>query len=300
MSTMHGTPGHEMDDDRLLTLALGIGDEAELAAAEADPEVAPHLARARSDIEAAVRRLRAGVPEAPGGYGEPSAERWPLLAGFFSPPAAAARTRRRGRGRLAATLAAAAVVALVVGIGVANLGSDAVETQVRSGADGATGEMATGPAADKAGATGYAAAPIVLPEAEHFRAVVVARAEEAVAGIQRFTVIRSLKGRVGDTIALVVHEGASAMPVGTLEVLYLRPLRDYVMAVSGVQPDDSRGGDQDSDGAGAAGASATPLAAPSPDGVVMPTPAAGYSMGSADAYVQAVPAEVDVSLLSVR
>jgi hypothetical protein len=300
VSTTHDTAGHEIDDDRLLALALGIGDEAELAVAEADPEVAPRLARARSDIQATLHRVRAGVPETPDGYGEPSAERWPQLTGFFSPQAAGRQTRGRSRRRLAVTLAAVAIVALVVGIGVVGLGNRAVETRAPTGSDGATGEMAAGPATDKGGATSYAATPIVLPEAEHFRAVVVARAGEVVEGIQRFTVIRSLKGRVSDTIALVLHEGARAMPIGSLEVLYLRPLRDYVMATSGVQPDDSRGSDGDLAGTASPGGSATPLAAPSPDGVVMPAPAAGYSTDSADAYVQAVPAEVDVALLSVR
>lgn len=274
-----------VDDDRLLALALGIDDPELAAAVAARPDLAQRLARARGDIEAVELRLRAAVPAAPDDYAEPSADRWPRLQQYFAPPASGGRHVRRGRGRLVAALAAAALLALVVGIGVVGIGSRQADDRAAPGASGAQGEAAGVPTTDKgAGDVFGAGMPIVLPEAEHFRAVVVARAGEIVDGLQDFAVLRVLKGRVADRIALLVHDGAAIVPAGSLEVLYLRPLRDYVMA---------GGGELDED---AADASPTPLAAS--DAVVMPAPSAGYSMGSSDAYVQAVPSGVDVSLLS--
>jgi hypothetical protein len=298
-------PAGAFDDDRLFAFALGLDDDPELAAAaDAQPELARRIDQMRAEIGAVTRRLQAAVPTAPDDYSEPSAERWPRLHEFFDTTQGAARRRgRRGRsrGRLAAALAAAALLALAVGIGTVDLFSGATDSQVATTSDDARSEAVGAPPADKGmfgSVTG--GGPIVLPEARHFKEVVVARAGEMFDGLQRFEVIRTLKGRIVERVALLVRDGARALPLGSLEILYMRPLHDYVMAGAWDGPDA-----YGADGGEATGSEPSPITSPAPLGVeaptgdaVMPTPAAGYSVGSAQAYVQAVPQGVDVALLS--
>lgn len=296
---LSGTP---IDDERLLALALGIDDDALGATVLERPDLAQRLARTHDDIDAVVRRLHAAVPAAPDDYAEPSAERWPVLAEYFGTPAAPVTSRRgwRGRrGRLTAALAVMALLALVVGVGVGivDLGGGASNGSAPMSVADEGAAPAAATAADKGGAEGFVSGPIVLPEAAHFRAVVVARAGAIVDDVQRFAVLRILKGRVGDSVALLLHEGAVAFPAGSLEVLYLGPLDGYGMAADPTSddPTDDRG----PEATPAQGSDVpTPLAAPRPDD--LPAPAAGYSLGTEAAYVQAIPAGVDYSLLSTR
>ena len=285
MSTSFTSPHDGFSDDRLLAFALDLGNDAELVAAlTSSPLLEQRLAQIRDEVSIVCDRLQTAVPMADPDYADPTAARWQRLHASFVPATVSSRRRGPRRiGRLASIAAALAIFAVAVGVAVQQLpGGQSADTATES-TRSVDGAVPAGAPADK-GASGESSdgSMISLPEAEHFKTVVVARAGEVVQDLQSFAVLRVLKGRLADRISLVIRSGAAALPAGSLEVLYLRPLYGYDWAV---EPDEL-----------GAGNSATP----SPAGVnvaVMPMPASGYAMGGKDAYVQPVPDGVDISTL---
>lgn len=282
-------PQDGFSDDRLLAFALGLGDDAELVAAlRSSPPLEQRLMQIRSDITMVSDRLQTAVAVADPDYADPAAARWRRLhASYLPPTVSAARLGRWRIGRLVPIVAAIAIFAVAVGVAVRQLPiGRSAKTQFTAESSGNVGGAAPADAPSDKGLSGesYDGTMIALPEAEHFKRVLVARAGEVVDDLQSFAVVRVLKGRVAQNISLLLRNGAAALPAGSLDVLYLRPLSGYSWAA---QPDEP-----------ATGASAVP----SPAGTriaALPTPASGYLLGDQDAYVQMMPEGVDVSALAI-
>jgi hypothetical protein len=280
------TPFDGFTDDRLLALALGLGDDPELQTAlAASPALAERLTKMSADVSAITDRLQAAAPPDDPGYADPAAARWQRLHASFAPTSiSSARSGRRRIGRLATIAAAVALFAVAVGVAVQQMPGGSVQTTATESAPSADDRIPAPEPADK-GTFGenYDGGLIVLPRAEHFKTVVVARAGEVVDDLQDFAVERVLKGRMGDTLSLLIRDGVAALPVGSLDVLYLRPLSELNWPANLSEQKTAAGG--------AAISTVNPA--------VMPTPAPGYAMGGLDAYVQPVPEGVDVSALTV-
>lgn len=292
------TPPHDgFSDDRLLARALGLGDDSELQTAlESSPALSERLAQMRADVSTISDRLLTAVPEADPDYADPAAARWQRLHASFQPaPVSSGHPDRWRLGRLATIAAAVALFAIVVAVAVERLplessGDKATEAARNLSGGGAalapanTAPTPTPAAVEKGAASqSYDGSLIVLPQAEHYGTVVVARAGEVVENLQSLAVERVLKGRVTDTLSLIVRAGAAALPVGSLDVLYLHPLSDYWPA----QLDDQKamGGATISTGGA--------------DVALMPPPVSGYTIDGQVACVQPVPQGVAVSALAV-
>jgi hypothetical protein len=211
------TPG-VFDDDRLLALALSLDDDPELiAAAAADDALGRRLEAMRAEVAGITAQVRAAVPPPDEAYADPADPRWAELHGFFAPEAP--RTARE-RGRASRWLrvlapAAAVIVALAVGIAVLEQhGGGTVSSQSNKAAGEATAPLASGRATD--------GSPSLADEVDEFALVVLARARAAQGAVQRFAVVRVLKGKAPDVLRLHIADGAA--PAGRLQLLLLRPL----------------------------------------------------------------------------
>jgi hypothetical protein len=286
MSTLITSPHDGFSDDRLLAFALDLGDDAELVAAiKSSPLLEQRLALIRDEVSIVCDRLQTAVPMAGPDYADPAAARWQRLQAFYMPATVSSGRRGPRRiGRLASIAAALAIFAVAVGVAVQQLpGGKSADTATES-TRSVGGAVPAGAPADKGtGGLSYDGNTIALPQAEHFKTVVVARAGAVVQDLQSFAVLRVLKGRIADRISLVLRGGAAALPTGSLDVLYLRPLYGYHWAA---EPDQL-----------GAGGSATPTPAGA-NVAIMPMPASGYAMSGQDAYVQPVPDGVDISTLT--
>lgn len=223
------TPG-VFDDDRLLALALGLDDDPELGVAAAGDDVLRRrLETMRGEVAGVAAQVRAAVPAPDEAYADPAAPRWSGLREFF-----AAETPRpaRARGRASRWLrvlapAAAVIVALVVGITVLERqGGGSTSLQSGKAASEAAAPAASGRAADDA--LSFA------DQVDQFALVVLARAGAAQGAVQRFTVVRVLKGTAPDVLRLRIADGAA--PTGKLHLLLLRPLANVgieALAVGG-------------------------------------------------------------------
>ena len=213
-----GTTPDVFDDDRLLALALGLDDDPELVAAEAGDDVLRRrLETMRAEVAGIAAQVRAAVPAPDEDYADLADLRWARLHEFF---AAEAPRPARARGHASRWLrvlapAAAVIVALVVGItvlerqggGTASLQSDKAATE------------ATAPAASGRGVDD---ALSFADQVDQFALVVLARARAAQGAVQRFAVVRVLKGTAPDVLRLRIADGAA--PTGRLHLLLLRPL----------------------------------------------------------------------------
>jgi hypothetical protein len=223
-------------DERLLAAAIGDDDDRELAAAcDTDPELAARFAAVRAEVRAIDDGLQAIVPMPDESYRDPMGERWGGLAEFYAPPAPAPSRASRWLRVLAP--AALAAVALAVGIGIV-----ADRPQPTGGAMTEAADSA--PAQDGGQQSRDQESPETAPEAgapvfgggqgtddeviaelsltrqiERFRVIVVARAGKVVDGLQRFTVVRELKGAAPDVLRLQVLSRAAT--AGALHVLFL-------------------------------------------------------------------------------
>jgi hypothetical protein len=224
------------DDDRLLALALGLDDDPELSgAAAADDGLRRRLEAMRGDVAGIAAQVHAAVPTPDESYADLAEPRWAGLHEFFAaeaPRLARARGSAWRRLRVLAP-AAAVIVALVVGItvlehrggGTAPLRSDHAATE------------ASAPAASGGGAGALSFAD----EVDEFSLVVLARARAAQGAVQRFTVVRVLKGKAPDVLRLRIAD--VAMPVGRLDLLLLRPLAGATVGALNVGgPSTTRGG----------------------------------------------------------
>ena len=216
-STDDGTRG-VFDDDRLLALALGLDDDPELiGAAATDDVLRRRLETMRGEVAGIAAQVHAAVPAADEGYADLADPRWAGLHEFFTaeaPRPSRARGRARRRLRVLAP-AAAVIIALVVGITVLERQGGG-EVSLRS--DQAATE-ASAPAASGGGGAGSLS---FADQVDEFALVVLARARAAHGAVQRFTVVRVLKGRAPNVLRLRIAD--VAMPVGRLHLLLLRPL----------------------------------------------------------------------------
>ena len=229
----HGRPVY--DDDRLLALVLGLDDDPGLEAAAArDDELGRRLERMRAEVAAVGGRLDAVVPASDDRYADPTDARWSGLGEYFAAPPA--RPERRGAARWLRVLAPVAVVAVAAAVGVgvlasqsgdrlatnesgsAAIGFDAQQPkdlagESADGVSGVTGAEPEGPET-KRGA-------LLAKQVDAHAVVVVARATESAGGVQRFTVVRVLKGEAPAEVRLgVVTRPAEG---GALYVLFLDP-----------------------------------------------------------------------------
>jgi len=211
------TPG-VFDDDRLLAFALGHDDDPELiAAAAADDALDRRLETARREVAGIAAQVRAAVPAPDEAYADLADPRWAGLREFF---AAEAPRPARGRGRASRWLrvlapVAAVIVALVVGIGV-------LERQGSGTASLQSDKAAPEAAAAATSSRGTADALSFADQVDQFALVVLARARAVQGTVQRFAVVRVLKGTAPHVLRLRITDGAAS--VGRLHLLLLRPL----------------------------------------------------------------------------
>ena len=214
------------DDDRLLACALGLEEDPDLlAAAEADAELAARLAAVRDDVDAVGAQVRAAVPAPDDSYTDLSSGRWSGLSEFFRAPAE--RRRRRRWVRVLAPVAAVLVLAVVVGVVAMDLSGQIATSG--SGVD--AGRTADEAAPSKSQDLGFGGAGEAAPQTtaerlaeqlDHFAVVVLARARAATGALQRFAVVRILKGDAPEVVELqVADEPADA---GKLHLLMLDPV----------------------------------------------------------------------------
>jgi hypothetical protein len=222
------------DDDRLLAFALGLEDDAELAAAlDAAPDLRERLARIADDVGRISDSLHATVPPAAAGYAEPSRERWPALARFFAPADQTAAGPRRRFSRLvtpavAAALVAAVVVAALIAVRPGPQGGGpndyAAAPQSRGLSADKTAEQASPGGGVEAATLGGGKKGSLVAGAGPWRSILVARAGAVADGVQRFAVVRKLKGDVATgVVRLHLTEKIRALRAGSLWVLYLEP-----------------------------------------------------------------------------
>jgi hypothetical protein len=215
------TPG-VFDDDRLLALALGLDADPELIAAAADDDaLGRRLSAMRAEVAGIDAQVRAAVPAPDDDYTDLADPRWAGLHEFFAaeaPRPAGARGRASRWLRVLAPTAAV-IVALAVGVtvlerqgdGTASLQSDKAATE------------ATAPVPAPSG-RGADSALSLADQVDQFALVVLAKARAAKGAVQRFTVVRVLKGKAPDVLRLRIADAAA--PAGRLHLLLLRPLAD--------------------------------------------------------------------------
>jgi hypothetical protein len=204
------------DDDRLLAHALGLEDDAELAAALAEDEALRRrleaLQAGLDDVGAGLERL---VPAPDETYADPAAARWDGLRPFFAPPPERRPARRRWRVLVPALGAILAVA--IVGAFALRGGQASMEMAREEGA--AADESAGAPAvASDASKSSYGAKDLAA-DLELYETAFVGRAGEVADGRQRFTVVRQVKGTVdGDVYLEVVDQ---PIPAETLTLVML-------------------------------------------------------------------------------
>ena len=311
------------DDDRLLALALGLDDDPELeAAAGRDDALRRRLDEMRADVAAVGGRLATAVPAPDDSYADPTAARWSGLHEYFAqPPTKAARSTATRWLRVLAP-AVAVAVALAVGVGII-----ASQTGPGGGTSATSGGAATSVEKTRQPSEAFGSADdgkdgsstsgqvrdletqrrrSLAKQAEAFAVVVVAKAADVVGDVQRFTVVRELKGRAPDVLRLgVVTKPAR---IGALHVLFLDPVAGPASPApsslatpqagdaSTPNPSASPSPEETPAVAGSAspGPSVPPTAGPSP--AVFPRPVA-FRFAGARAIVRRLPAGFDLTTL---
>jgi hypothetical protein len=219
---MTGAPGEQFDDDRLLTYALQLEEDAELEQALAsDAALRERLQSMRADLGAMEGQVRAAVPIPGESWADLSAARWDGLRPYVTTkPTKAPRRRRFSLRVLAPVMGVAAAAALAIGI---------VLTQTGGLNTGSSGEAASSAGGAPPVATGAGSGPsksfsVVSPAADAaaYQTAVVARAGAVTNGVQDFAVVRTLKGDAGRTVQLSVEVGG-AIKQGALALLLLTP-----------------------------------------------------------------------------
>jgi hypothetical protein len=308
------------DDDRLLALALGLDDDPELeAAAERDEALRRRLDEMRADVAAVGAQLDAVVPAPGEGYADPADARWAGLRDYLAvPPARAARSRSSRWLRVLAP-AAAVAVALAVGVGVLTSQTgparDQTTTSFEEGAAGAESDRQPAATSSTLGGSQDSSAGgerkdletqqlhALAKQAEGFAVVVVAQASTVEGELQRFTVVRTLKGDAPAVVRLGIVSRAAQ--VGGLHVLFLDPVaspssppdeRATPAAGGEAAPDGSASPEPDEARDAAGAASPGVLAEPSPVGEARPRPVA-FRFEGAEAIVTRLPAGLDPATL---
>ncbi len=214
-------PAGGFDDDRLLALALGLGDDpALLAAAEGDAELARRLAAMRADVALIGAQVHAAVPTPDPGYADLSGDRWSGLKEFFEPPVAPARPRRRWW-RVVAPVTALAVLALVVGIVAVNGGGGSSSSGSSAQVTSPVGGQSYGVDAGTEAAPDTPAQRLA-EQLDRFAVIVLARARQATGALQPFAVLRIFKGDAPAVVELEVDDRPA--DTGRLHLLMLDPV----------------------------------------------------------------------------
>lgn len=222
------------DDDRLLAYALGLSDDPELAVATAaDPALRQRLELIRVDLGQIEQQLDLAVPLPDDEWAGLSSDRWDQLRPYLTAPQAARRRRFTWR-VLAPLVTVAAAIALAVGITISgHLGSrDAESTGDRNVLS--TGGEAASPESDSVQEAGELAAG--------YQVIAVARASAADGALQKFTVLRTLKGRLETNDLTLTAGPAGAVPEGRLAMLFLQRQSDK----AGVSASPATAQDEDS------------------------------------------------------
>lgn len=242
-NTMNGESAYS--DDRLMAMAFGFEDDPGLAAAaESDPVLAGRLEAMREQAVRVEAQIHGAVPAPDESYADPTDERWSAMAEFYEPHEPAPARSRASRWLRILAPAAAAAIAIVVGVGVvANMtgtpqesadssaqteqGGPETSREEADGAFGGTQVQDDGTAAPASGSSGQGTETKVLDarslakQIEVYAVIVVARAGKvADNGLQRFRVVRELKGEAPKIVRLQVL--SKVANVGALHVLFLQ------------------------------------------------------------------------------
>ena len=267
---MTGAPGEQFDDDRLLTYALQLEDDAELEQALAtDAALRERLLAMRADLGAVEDQVRAAVPAPEELWADLSAARWDGLRPYVTTrPAPVLRRRRFGVRVLAPVVGIAAAAALAVGLVLSQTGGGSSSTSGSEySANSQSGGVASSSAAGLVKNGGNAA------DAVAYQTAVVARAGAVHSGVQDFAVVRTLKGYAGHTVQLSVEVGG-ALKQGALALLLLTPTDKLQAPAAATVP----------------APSAVPSTSPVPS---RQTPAHVYLYEGTTAAVQQLPAGTD-------
>jgi len=209
----------DVDDERLLDLALGLEDDPEVRdAVSRSAELQQRLVELEADLRAIDRELHGVLPPVEEGWHDPASESWRRLQPFFAEPRGRSwRLGRRGR-VLVPAIALVVLASLIVGV-IASGGRGRSATSVSGG--GATQTVEHGPAdAARAGEFQFLAS-----SASAYGAVVIAEAGPVRGASQSFTVVRTLKGSVPSPFEVGVATRGGAVP-GSLQIVYLEPLSE--------------------------------------------------------------------------
>jgi hypothetical protein len=213
------------DDDRLLAYALGLEDDAELAAAVVEDEGLRRrldaLRAGLDDVGAGLERL---VPAPEETYADPAAARWDGLRPFFAPPPERrpARGSLLGRWRVLVPLLGATLAVAVVGAFALRDGP--IGTQRATDEAGTAAESADAPTVGSDASKSAYGAKELAADLELYETAFVGRAGEVADGRQRFTVVRRFKGLVTDDIYLEVVD--RPLDPGALAMVLLSPVSD--------------------------------------------------------------------------
>jgi hypothetical protein len=210
------------DDDRLLSYALGLDDDPQLAAALAtDRMLAQRLEAVRTDVAAVERGVRAAVPPEDGTYADPAGSRWEALRPYFT--AAPARSRRGfARRVLAPALVSAAVVLAAIA------GVLALRQHTSNVASSGASQHAAAAKANQALGR-YQADALTLTQqqlrarAPNYARVALVRAGTAADGHQQFALVRMLKGSPPDSLDLALA-GSKPLPPGQVAIAFFDPV----------------------------------------------------------------------------
>jgi negative regulator of sigma E activity len=227
--TMNGASGGVYDDDRLLSLALGLDDDPGLVEAmDADDVLRRRFEAVRADVDAVASGVLAAVPAPDEDYTDLSDPRWAQLQEFFAPGAEQPVKARRGSRRWLRVLAPAAVVVLALAVGVT-----VIQRQNQQSAGDAERTAKAADTLTSAGSTagGAESAPMATPaqatlatihdQLDEFATVVLATARQARGAFQQFVVVRIFKGDSPDVMNLRVVDHPT--DTGRLHLLMVKP-----------------------------------------------------------------------------
>ena len=214
----------DVDDDRLLDLALGLEDDPEVTEAVArSAELQQRLSELEADLRAIDRELHNMLPAPDEDWSDPTANRWQRLHPYFAEPRPRSwRIGRRGR-LLAPAIAVMLLTALVIGVLVS--GGSRTTSEPPSGSSALTkGSSSLTAPRNTAEATNAQA--LVASAASQYATIVVARAGRVRGSHQSFTVVRTLKGTLPATFRVQIATPAGAT-VGSLLLVCLNPMAAF-------------------------------------------------------------------------
>ncbi len=200
------------DDDRLLAYALGLEDDADLAAALDDDTV---LRRRLAALQAGLEDVGAGlerlVPAPDETYADAAAARWNGLRPVFAPPPERPPARGSLLGRWRVLVPVLGAVLAVAIVGAFALRDGPINTQRASDEAGTAAESAGAPNLTGDATKAAYGARELAADLELYETAVVARAGQVSDGRQQFTVVRQIKGTVtGDVYLEVVDQPVAA------------------------------------------------------------------------------------------